>query len=249
MSKKKKHVQTEKERIFQEEAARKRTKRAEAKRLKRIKDAWWLIGVAGVLFAIALGFTVWTVARMHNFETNYITVSGTVSDYKVNHSASTHWRSGTTYTLVISYAYDGRGYKLSDTVAYRKRPTDMIGTTTEIYVNPQNPEQAKKVTTADDPSFVSAMVFPLCAIFYTIGALLLLQEKGNSFVKRLLVIWLPVFLWCAATVLLYWIGLPNDPFGAVFPRVEGAIGYTVVAGIALFAFLTDTIITHKKPKT
>ena len=247
MSKKKKHIQTEKERLFQEEAARKRTKRAEEKRRKRIKDAWWLIGVACILFAVALGFSVWTAARMHNFETNYITISGTVSDYKVHRGTASSKRSSTHYTLVISYYYGGQSYKLSDTASYNKRPTDMIGTTTEIYVNPQNPEQAKKVTTADDPSFVSAIIFPFGTVFYTIGALLLLQEKGNSFVKRLLIIWLPLFLWCAATVLLYWIGLPNDGFGSVFTRVEGAIGYTVVAGIALLAFLTDTIITNKKP--
>ena len=247
MSKKKKHVQTEKERLFQEEAARKRKEIAETKRLKRIKDAWWLMGVACILFAASLGFAVWTIARMHNFETNYITQTGIVSDYKVHNGTATNSTySKTTYTLVISYTFDGREYQLSDSVAYRVRPTDMIGTTTEIYVNPQNPEQAKKVTTADDPSFVSALIFPFGLVFYTIGALLLLQEKKTSFLNRLLMIWLPAFLWCAISVLLFWIGLPNDGFGAVFTRVEGSIGYAIVAGVALLAVLIDGIITVRK---
>ncbi|MDE6867527.1 MAG: DUF3592 domain-containing protein [Clostridia bacterium] len=247
MRKKKKHIQTEKERLFQEDAARKRKDIAEAKRSKRIKDAWWLVGIACILIALSLGFTVWTVARMHNFETNYIAAVGTVSDYEVSHRTATSGNySRTRYFLVISYTFEGRMYKFTDTVAYRTRPTDLIGTTTEIYVNPKNPEQTKKVTTADDPSIVSAISFPFGAVFYALGTLLLLQEKGNSLVKRLFRIHLPVFLWCVASVLLFWIGLPNDGFGAVFSRVEGAIGYTVVAGIALLTFLIDVIISKKK---
>jgi len=247
MSKKKTHIQTEKERLFQEEAARKREERAFKKRSKRIKDAWWLIGVACIMLAVSLGFTVWTAVRMHNFETNYLTVNGTVSDYEIHHGkVATGNYSSTTYTLVISYTFNGQTYKFSDTVAYRAKPTDMIGTTTEIYVSPENPERAKKLTTADDPSIISAIIYPFGAVFYTFGILLLLQEKGNSFVKRLLRIWLPIFFGCAASVMLFWIGLPNDGFGAVFSRVEGAIGYAVVAGVALLAVLIDGIISKKK---
>ena len=85
MSKKKKRIQTEKETLLHEEAVRRKQEKAEAKRLKRIKEAWWLIGVACIMVAVALGFTVWTVARMYNYETNYVTVDGTVSSYNVNH--------------------------------------------------------------------------------------------------------------------------------------------------------------------
>lgn len=246
MGKKKKHIQTEKERLFREEAARKRKEVAEIKRLKRIKDAWWLIGFALIPIALSLGFTVLTAARMHNFETNYLTVSGTVSGYKVRHGTIANGHSRTTYTLVISYTFNEREYEFSDTAAYRVRPTEMIGTKTEIYVNPLNPEQAKKVTTADDPSLVSAIIFPFGGVIYTLGVLLLLQEKGNSFLKRLLFIWLPVFVWCLISILLFWIGLPDDGFGAVFTRVEGAIGYAVIGGVALLAVLTDGIISKKK---
>lgn len=247
MSKKKKHIQTEKEKIFQKDAVRKREELAEAKRLKRTKDAWWLIGVACIMFAVSLGFTVWTVARMYNFEKNYLTVIGTVSDYEVQHGTLTNKRySRTEYTLVISYTVDERTYEFSDVVAYRERPTELIGTSAEIYVNPQNPEQAKKVSTADDPSIVSAIIFPFAAVVYALGACLMMQEKGSSFIKRLLRIWLPVILWCITSVLIFWIGLPNGEFGAVFSRVEGAIGYAVVAGIALIAVLIDGIISKKK---
>ncbi len=247
MGKKKKHIRTEKERLFREETARKRKEVAEIKRLKRIKDSWWLIGFALVAVALSLGFTVWTAACMHNFETNYLTVCGTVSGYKVRHGTATNGNnSRTTYTLVISYTFNEREYEFSDTVAYRVRPTEMIGTTTEIYVNPLNPEQVKKVTTADDPSFVSAIIFPFGVVVYTLGILLLLQEKGNSFLKRLLFIWLPVFVWCVISILLFWIGLPDDGLSAVFTRVEGAIGYAVIGGVALLAVLTDGIISKKK---
>lgn len=109
MGKKNKHIRTEKERLFREEAARKRKEVAEIKRLKRIKDAWWLIGVALIAIALSLGFTVWTAARMHNFETNYLTVSGTVSGYKVRHGTVANGNnSRTTYTLVISYTFNER---------------------------------------------------------------------------------------------------------------------------------------------
>lgn len=233
------------ERLYREEAARKRKERDEAKRLKRIKDAWWLVGVACIVIAVSLGLSVWTIARMHDFETNYLTVTGTVSGYKVQHGSLTS-SSSKRYTLVISYTFDGRTYEFSDTVAYRARPTDLIGTATEIYVHPQHPARAKKVSTADDPSFVSAIAFPFGAVLYALGVQLLLQEKGGSFVKRLLRIWLPIFAWCAASVLLFWVGLPNDGFGAVFSRVEGSIGYAVVAGVALLAAFLDGIISRKK---
>lgn len=140
-------------------------------------------------------------------------------------------------------------YKFTDTIDYQAKPKDMIGTKTEIYVNPKNPEQAKRVMTAQSPSFVSAIAFPFSAVVYTLGAFLLLQEKGMSFVKRLLIIWLPIFLWCLAGTLTFWIGLPKDGFFTVFSRVDGAIGYAVVAGVALLAALIDLIITKTKRLT
>ncbi len=42
-----------------------------------------------------------------------------------------------------------------------------------------------------------AIVFPFGAVFYALGVRLLLREKGGSFVKRLLRIWVPLFAWCA----------------------------------------------------
>lgn len=246
MGKKKKHIPTEKETMLHEEAVRKKQELAEAKRLKRIKAAWWFIGVACILLAVTLGFTIWTVARMRNFETNYVTLDGTVSDYNVNHGSIGSTSSRNTYNLIITYVFNDREYKFSDTTSYHKRPTDMIGTTTKIYVDPKNPEKAKKVTTADDPSIVSAIIFPFAAIVFTLGMLLLLQEKGGSLIKRLLLIWLPVFLLCVTNVLLFWIGLPHDGFSAVFARVEGAIGYAVVGGVAVLATLIDVIVSSRK---
>ena len=242
MSKKKRRL-TEKEILFKEEAARKREERAEAKRLKRVKDARWLLAFACIVIAVSLGFVVWTAARMHRFETDYVIFNGTVTDYEIHKPVG---KVANRYTLVISYTFNQREYKLFDTVSYRERHTDMLGTTAEIYVNPKNPENAKKVATADDPSFVSAIIFPFGAAIYALAGLLLLQEKSGTFVKRVLRIWLPIFLWCAACVLLFWVGLPNDGFGAVFLRVEGASGYAVIGGIALLAVVIDGIISVKK---
>ena len=244
MGKKKKHIQTEKERIFQEDAAKKREEREKAKSKKRIKDAFWLIGVASIILALSLAFTIWTAARMNNFENNYITMTGTISGYKIHHRPSP--TQFDIYTLVISYNYDNTDYEFTDTDSYHAEPKDMIGKKTEIYVNPKNPKQVKKVTTAQTPSLVSAIAFPFGVIFYAIGIFLISQEKGLSFVKRLLVIWLPVFLWCVASVLLFWIGLPHDGFFALFSRIEGTIGYAVIAGVALLAALIDLIITKTK---
>ncbi len=53
-------------------------------------------------------------------------------------------------------------------------------------------------------------------------------------------------MWCVISILLFWIGLPDDGLSAVFTRVEGAIGYAVIGGVALLAVLTDGIISKKK---
>lgn len=245
MAKKKKHVQTEKERLFQEEAAKKRAEKAAAAKRRRKKEAWGVLLIAGVLIALALGFSVWTIARMRNYETNYFTVKGTITDYKTHHSpSSTH--SSWHYSLVISYRFEGREYRFTDTAGYPAPPDELIGNTTEVYVNPQNPEQAKRVSTASSPSFVSAIAFPFGAVFYALGTALLLQERGSSFLKRALCIWLPLLVYSAASVLLYWVGLPHDGFGAVFSRVDGAIGYSVSAGLAVLAAAADALITYRR---
>lgn len=240
MAKKKKHIQTEKERLFQEKAARKRAEKAEAAKKKRIKDAWWLILIAGVLFALSLGFTVWTVARMHNYETNYVTVKGTITDYTLHHHSNDRH-----YTLIVSYAYDGQTYSFSDTAGFRARPDELIGHATNIYVNPQNPEQVKKVTTAASTSIVSAVAFPFGAAFYALGVSLLLQERESSYKKRVLCIWLPAFVCCVAAVLMFWIGLPHSGFGEVFSRIEGVVGFTVSGGLALFAAGLDGVVSRR----
>lgn len=247
MAKKKKHVQTEKERLFQEEAARKRAEKAAAAKRRRKKEAWGVLLIAGVLIALALGFSVWTITRMRNYETNYLTVKGTITDYKTHYSPSTK-HSNWHYSLVISYRFEGREYELSDTAGFSAPPDELIGNTTEIYVNPQNPEQAKKVSTASSPSYVSAIAFPFGAVFYALGTALLLQERGSSFLKRALCIWLPLLVYSAASVLLYWVGLPYDGFGEVFSRVDGAIGYSVSGGLAVLAGIIDGAVCLRARK-
>lgn len=242
--KKKKHIQTEKERLFQEEAARKRAEKQAAAKKKRIRDAWWLVLVAGVLFALTLGFNVWTIARMYRFETEYVTIKGTITDYQYHHHADHR-----SYTLIISYTFDGKSYEFNDTAGFRARPDDLIGNATGIYVNPQNPEQVKKVTTAASTSIVGAVAFPFGAAFYALGAALLLQEKGSCYKKRVLCIWLPVFVCCVVAVLLFWIGLPHSGLNEVFTRIEGAVGFTVSGGLALLAAGLDGAISRRMARS
>lgn len=249
MSKKKKHIQTEKERLHQEEAARLRAEKAAAAKKRERKDRLFLLLIACVLFALSIGFTVWTVARMHNFETNYVSMKGTITGYETRHGGVGKYRTGRRYTLIISYSYEGQSYSFSDSVSYLARPDDMVGEKTEIYVNPQNPSQAKRVSTASTPSFVSVVAFPFGAVFYAFGMALVLQEREKlSCSNRFLYIWLPLFCCCVATVLLFWVALPHDGFGAVFSRIEGAICFTVIAGLIVAVALLDWLLSKRRKR-
>ena len=239
--KKKKHIQTEKERLFQEEAARKRAERAETARKNRRKNIVFFLAAALLIFCTAAVLTGVHVARMRNYELNYTKTVGTVTDYKYHHSAGAG--SSRHYALVISYTFDGKTYCFNDSVAFPARPDDIIGTNTEIYVNPKNPEQVKKATTADDLSIAAVLVFAFSLPPYVIGMGLMSEEKGFGFVKRILCMWLPVFAACVLSILLCWTGFPNSSFGTAYLRTDGAIGYTVLAGLAVVGAAIDGAIT------
>ncbi|MDE7163623.1 MAG: DUF3592 domain-containing protein [Clostridia bacterium] len=245
--KKKKRVQTEKERLFQEEAARKRAERAEAARKNRRRNAVFFLVAALLFFCVAAVLFGVHVERMSNYELNYVQTVGTITDYKVHHNAGSNNKNR--YTLVISYTFKGKDYYFNDTAAYSARPNDLIGKNTAIYVNPNNPERAKKATTADDLSVAAVFVFAFSLPTYVIGMGLVSEEKGFGYFRRILCMWLPVFAVCVLHVLLCWAGFPNSSFGTAYLRTDGAIGYTVLAGLALVGAAIDGAITKRfKPK-
>ncbi|MDE6075444.1 MAG: DUF3592 domain-containing protein [Clostridia bacterium] len=245
--KKKKRIQTEKERLFQEEAARKRAERAEAARKNRRRNAVFFLAAALLFFCVSAALFGVHVARMRNYELNYVQMLGTITDYEVHHNAGSN--NTNRYTLVISYTFKGEDYSFNDTAAYDARPDEMIGKNTTIYVNPNNPERAKKATTADDICIPAVFVFAFSLPTYIIGMGLVSEEKKFGFLKRILCMWLPVFATCVLHILLCWVGFPNSSFWTAYLRTDGAIGYTVLAGLALVGAAIDGAITKRfKPK-
>lgn len=241
---KKKHVQTEKERLFQEEAAQKRAEKAEAERKRRRKELFVLPIIAAVMLALSAIFFGIHLARMRNFELNYTKAYGTVTGFERHHDSGSRG-SSYRYTLVISYTCEGRTYTLHDSASYPVRPDDMEGEKVEIYVDPVNPAKAKKASTADDFSVVSVFIFGFSIPFTVFGAALVVQERGGGFFMRLAVIWLPVVAACLAAMLLCWVGFPGSSFGTAFVRTDGALGYAILSGLSLLAMLTDAIITKR----
>lgn len=243
MGKKKKHVQTEKERLYQEDAARKRAQKAELAKKNERRQIFVLFMIFVVLFAVSVSFAAWSIARMHNYESNYIRVTGKITDYKIHHHPI---ERSSTYTLVITYTYEGCTYEISDHTGYSARPVDKIGTFTEVYVNPQSPEQATRVSSSDGLSLVSVIAFSFSAVAYILWIAILLQRGGSTFYRRALCVWLPVVLLSIGTCFLFWIGLANVGFGAVFNRFDGAVGYIVVAALTAVACLVDFCLSYRK---
>lgn len=239
----KKHVQSEKERAFQEEAALKREhKRAEKARNGR-KTAIVMLLVGCGFFAVFLVFFVLNVAKMHNYETNYIRTYGVVTDFKVHHV--TNPKKTNHYTPVFVYSYGGETYTATDWESYPARIQEMIGESVEIYVDPANPEHAARTDTADGFSVMATIPFAGALIAFSIGGICLVGLKGGGYVKRILFVWLPEIVLCFAFILLFATGLPHDGIAAVYSRVRGALWLTVFAGIVFAVAALDGFIVLK----
>ena len=243
MSKKKKHIQTEKERLHQEEAARKRAEKAERERMQNRRTALILLGIAMALFAVMAALVGDNIAKVRNYELHYTKTYGMVTAIRTHNS--TGYRNDRHYYLIFSYTADGKTYSAEDWEGYNSSPDKMIGERIAIYVSKADPERAARVVTADGFSIMAAFACVLGAIPYVVGMATLLAVKKSSFKKRALAIWLPLFGLCAACVLLFWVGLPTEGFAAVFGRVRGAIGFTVLAGIALAFGTVDGLLSRK----
>ena len=74
VGKKKKHVQTEKERLYQEEAARKRAEKAAAMKKEEHKNAIILLSISLAMFLLFVGFFSWHTARMSSSELSFVRI-------------------------------------------------------------------------------------------------------------------------------------------------------------------------------
>ena len=182
---------------------------------------------------------------MRDFELNYVKIKGTIVDVEAQSSSSlSEHGSRTYYYFVISYSYDGQNYKFTDRTGHHYYTEEQIGASTVVYVNPQNPRQAEKVTSAGFVSIMFACFFAFFCVTYATGMNILLSIKGSSIKKRLLFVWGVEFLLGITFLLLFWLGLPHSGFGEVFVRIEGVVGVTVILGLVLFVTLLDVLLTQ-----
>ena len=147
MSKKKKHIQTEKERLHQEEAARKRAEKAERERMQNRRTALILLGIAMALFAVMAALVGVNIAKVRNYELHYTKTYGMVTAIRTHNS--TGYRNDRHYYLIFSYTADGKTYSAEDWEGYNSSPDKMIGERIAIYVSKADPERAARVGCAD----------------------------------------------------------------------------------------------------
>ncbi len=210
------------------------------------KPAIVFLCIALAMLLAFIGFFSWHTARMRNYELNYERGQGTIIAVEVRHSSTgSHRGSRTYYYFVVSYEYGGQEYTFVDRTGHNYVADGIIGSSVEIFVNPQSPEKAEVVTSADFVSIICACFFAFFCVTYAAGMNILLSTKRNTFKKRIAFVWGAEILLGIAFLLLFWLGLPNSGFGEVFVRIKGAIGVAVVSQIvALIAFI-DAIITFK----
>ncbi len=186
------------------------------------------------LFVLATVFFAIDLFRMHAYETEYTRVTGTVIDIELHRIGMER-----NYYLVISYSFGGSDYILHDTDPVAGSRFDLIGTKTELFVLPSNPILAITVSTSGRSSVIGAVLFAIGAFAFTIATRFLF----GSYKKRLLCAYLPLFLAAIAYLCLFVVAFPNGGLGAVFARMDGAVGYAVAAGYALAAASIDGILS------
>ncbi|MDE6058913.1 MAG: DUF3592 domain-containing protein [Clostridia bacterium] len=245
MGKKKKHVQTEQERLYQEAAARKRAEKLVAHQKDERKNAIILLSISLAMFLLFVGFFAWHTARMRSYELDFVRIEGTVTGYETHHSSTSGHGSRTYYYLQITYSYGGEEYTFTDRTGHKYIASGVIGSSTEIYVDPAAPSNAEKVSSSGFVSIICACFFAFFCMMYAVGMNILLSTKQSTFKKRLLFVWGAEILIGIVFLLLFWLGLPHSGFGEVFRRIEGAVGITVVSGLVLLAAFIDGLIAYK----
>ena len=197
------------------------------------------LSIAFALFAACIGLFVWNIIKMRRYESDYVKMYGNVVDVKSHKSTNRNGDHRTYYYLVISYTYDGNEYTFTDNVGRRSYDRSDIGKIAQIYVNPQQPDDAVVVMSSGAIAIGYACCFAFFCFCYTFGMNFLLSFFGTSFLKRLCFVWGFEILLGIALFLLPWIGFPNSSFGEVLSRVEGSIGIIVVCGLVFLAMCFD----------
>ncbi len=199
------------------------------------------LSISVALFLACIGFYAWNTARLRSYELDYVKIQGTIVDVKLHTSTGKHSSS---YYYVVSYSYEDKDYTFTDRTGHYEGG-GKIGGSVQIYVNPQNPNQAEVVTSAGFASIICACFFAFFCVTYATGMNILLTNHVSTFKKRLKFVWGAEVLLGITLLLLFWLGLPNSGFGGVFMRIEGAVGVTVVSGLVLLVSVFDGIITYK----
>ncbi len=189
---------------------------------------------AALLFAVSAAFTGITIARMRSYELDFVRMAGTVTDYQIKGGLGNKYLA-----LVISYSYGGAEYSFADNVPFQGLLSEAMNTETEIYVNPKKPAEAVRVSSSGAFSIIPTVIFAISAFSFMIAVCL----SGGGYRRRLLFGYLPVFAAGIVFMLLFWLGLPNDGFGAVFSRMGGATGYLSLSVLAAVAAAIDGAIT------
>lgn len=197
------------------------------------------------IFIVSVIFTGMNISFMRKCELNYYKTTAIVTKLTTEHV-----QGYTRYRLIYTYKTEnGAEHEVADRNSFDNKALDTdkiyVGETVEIYVDTSNNE-AIPVSDADIFSVISVIVFSLAAIIYAVGSAILLHENGYGLKYRLLITWLPLAAVCIVSVFTFWAGLPNGTFVEVFKSVRGAIGYTVIAGLACVAAAIDTLICKKK---
>lgn len=208
------------------------------------KSSIVFLSISLALFLAFSGFFIWHTVRMRDYELNYIKIDGTFVGAEMHHSSSGNGGSSSAYYLVIEYSFEGNEYKFTDRVGHRYIKRGVIGSTTEIYVDPQNPEMAEKVSSAPFVSIICACFLAFFCVTYAAGMNILLGIKGSTFKKRFAFVWGAEIVFCFSVILLFWLGLPHSSFGEIFIRINGAIGACVISGLVALIAIIDGIVTH-----
>ncbi len=204
------------------------------------------LSIAAALFVACISFMVWAIVRIRNVDSRYIKTVGKVVDIKQIGSASPGY-SGSSWFLIISYSFEGQEYSFVDREGFKwyDDAQEYLNKNVEILVDPQRPDRAEMPRSSGWISTFCACLFVFFCFMYSAGMLICLYRKGNSFIKRLFLIWGAEIVLGVAILLMFWSGIPNSGFGEIFSRISGSIGVVVGCGLVLLATLVDSIITLK----
>ena len=227
----------EKENVRKEEIVRAEQAERSIARGKKIASAVFL-AAAAALFLLSAVFFGLNVARMRNYESNYVRAEGTVVGFYLHGTG----RRGARYSRILSYRFGEKEYELREGNGFYGVQETELGNTAEIYLNPLAPEDAVLLSEADNMSHFGAILFAFSAVTFSIGICFVKSGRDKS-LKRFLWGYLPVMLLGTAFLLLFGLGLPEGGIAQVFARFSGALWYTAVTGIAAAVAATDAALS------